>query len=331
MGDEFDPTDYTPEKTLIRIAELRVHLRTDLMPMAARREDAAFWTLLLNYLDVLAARFEEWVNAPLDVLAFVVRNLLEYSALLRSALDSEERRAVLANEALLDVQDLDRKSSRMFADAGVDPPARSRGAGEVNWQVFTEERIVGRRDSFDSWVFKLCSKVMHPTAIRILVPDALMGPPKRLTLLFAGANYLALCYNLLSDAVLPATHLRVAAPEGLGDVRIVTEGDPAWTREDQRRRHEETFGEFEDMCLMDSAEAILRVRREVDKWSEDIVKHLVDAQIHTWNTAHHPPGREPDPSSSRLCLAEELHRAVLERLSRPPSSDPGSSPDGGDH
>lgn len=64
----FDPAEYTPEMTLAKIKELRDHIRDDLMPQAAEREDAVFLTRFVSYLDTLASRFEQCINAPLDLL-----------------------------------------------------------------------------------------------------------------------------------------------------------------------------------------------------------------------------------------------------------------------
>lgn len=201
----FDPAKFTPEKTLARIAEVRTHLRDDLFSAAAEREDGAFVTPFLEYLDCQAARFEDWINAPLDLLAIVVRNLLEYSLLLPVVFRTPEKRTLFLNEAYLDVQDLDRKLGGMFSEIGATLPRRCE-VERPDWLPLSNDRLTGQRDPFDSWVHKFCSKIMHPTAIRVLAPDTLLDPPKRLTLCCAGLQYLGKCYNLLSDEVISSPH-----------------------------------------------------------------------------------------------------------------------------
>jgi len=200
----FDPAEFTPERTLARVSEVRAHLRDDLLPVAAKRRDATFIVAFLEYLDTQAARFEEWVNAPLDLLALVVRNLLEYSIILPVVFLSEESRRFFLNEAFLDIQDLRKKLSRMFDEIGATPPRTAEG-GVPGWP-FTAERLTGGRDVFDDWMHKFCSKMAHPTAARVLCPESLMDPPKRLTFCFAGLSYLTRCYNLLSDEVFSPPH-----------------------------------------------------------------------------------------------------------------------------
>ncbi len=207
----FDLAQFSPEKTVARISEFRIHLRDDLFPAAAKREDATFIRPFLAYLDTQAARFEEWVNAPLDLLAIVIRNLLEYWILLPVVFHTQENRALFLNEAFLDLQDLDRKLARMFSEIGATVPGTSEEE-RPNWLPFADVRLAGQRDPYDSWMHKFCSKIMHPTAIRVLAPDALLDPPKRLTLCFYGLNYLGRCYNLLSDEVLSSPH----STDGIG-------------------------------------------------------------------------------------------------------------------
>jgi len=202
---DFDLAEFTPKKTLARISEIRTHLRDDLFPAVAEREDVAFITPFLAYLDSQAARFAEWVNAPLDLLAIVIRNLLEYSILLPVVFDTQENKTLFLNEAYLDLQDLDRKLTRIFSKIGATVP-RTSDEERPDWLPFANDRLTGQRDPFDSWVYKFCSKIMHPTAIRVLAPDALLDPPKRLTLCFVGLQYLGRCFNLLSDEVLSSPH-----------------------------------------------------------------------------------------------------------------------------
>ena len=185
-----------------QIRDLRRHLRNDLMAEATRRE-ALFVTRFLLYLDALAIRFEQSADAPLDLLAFVVRNLLEFSVLLPVAFESERNKALFMNEAFrIDLLDLQAKLDATFAEHSEGRSSSGVAAEEdLDWLPHSTTRLAGVRTAFDSWLHKFCSKLMHPTAIMILTGEALTDPNKRVTLCFAGLQYLGKSYNFLSDIV----------------------------------------------------------------------------------------------------------------------------------
>jgi hypothetical protein len=211
-GPSFDPAKYTPEMTLSQIRELRQHLNDDLMPEATSRE-ASFILRFLSYLDALATRFEQSVDAPLDLLAFVVRNLLEFSALLPVVFESENTKALFMNEAFrIDLLDLQARLDATFTELGKEPS----GGGvvteeELDWLPRSTTRLAGRRTAFDSWLHKFCSKLMHPTAIMIMAGEALSDPDKRITLCFSGLQYLGKSYNFLSETLF--LHDQSSSPE----------------------------------------------------------------------------------------------------------------------
>lgn len=197
----FDRAKYTPEMTLAKITELRNHLRDELMPQAAERQDAGFVTRFVSYLDTLATRFEQCVNAPLDLLAFVARNLLEFSVLLPVVFESEDNKALFMNEAYrIDTRDLQTRLDAMLAEVGATLPHES-VIEDPEWLPHSNARLAGRRDVFDAWFHKFCSKVMHPTAIMILAPEALTDPNKRVTLCFGGLAYMGKSYNFLAETI----------------------------------------------------------------------------------------------------------------------------------
>lgn len=203
LGDapSFDPAEYTPEMTLAKIIELRNHLRDDLMPQATEREDAVFVTRFVSYLDTLATRFEQCVNAPLDLLAFVARNLLEFSVLLPIVFESQNNKALFMNEAFrIDTRDLQTRLDATFAEVGASPSHEAL-IEDLEWLPHSNTRLAGRRDVFDSWFHKFCSKLIHPTAIMILAGEALTDPSKRGTLCFAGLQYMGKSYNFLAETV----------------------------------------------------------------------------------------------------------------------------------
>jgi hypothetical protein len=174
------------------------------MPEATRR-DALFVIRFLSYLDALATRFEQNVDAPLDLLAFVVRNLLEFSVLLPVVFESESNKTLFMNEAFrIDLADLRAKLDATFTELGKEPSVGGVVAEEeLDWLPRSTTRLAGQRTAFDSWLHKFCSKLMHPTAIMIMAGEALADPNKRITLCFSGLQYLGKSYNFLSETLFP--------------------------------------------------------------------------------------------------------------------------------
>jgi hypothetical protein len=88
----------------------------------------------------------------------------------------------------------------MFESICVNQLAKEEQEG-LAWLPESRERLIGNRDESDKWVHKFCSKIMHPTAVMIVVPEAIADPPKRTTLCFAGLQYLGTSYNFLVNIV----------------------------------------------------------------------------------------------------------------------------------
>jgi hypothetical protein len=192
----FDLAKFAPERVLAQIQELRGHLKDDLLPMVESRADVSLVLPFVRYLDAWASHFGEQLNAPLEFLAFATRNLLEFSLLLPVVFSSAESRILFLNEALrLDPADLHARLSQLFSSVDAHLPASS--TEDVDWLPESDVRLAGKRDPFDAWLHKFCSKLMHPTAIMIMVPEAIADDPKRTTLRFAGMQYLGKSYNFL--------------------------------------------------------------------------------------------------------------------------------------
>ena len=196
----FDPADYTPERTLARISEVRTHLREELLTEAEAHSDRVLVADFIRYLDTWAFHFGNQLSAPLEFLAFVSRNLLEFSLLLPVVFENAESRALFLNEALrLDVEDLKNRLSSAFTAMDATLPESS--IEDLDWLPRSRARLSGKRDVFDAWFHKFCSKLMHPSAIMIVAPQALTDADKRLTFCFAGVQYLGRSYNFLAKVL----------------------------------------------------------------------------------------------------------------------------------
>lgn len=195
----FDPADFTRQRTVDRIQEIRDHLKDELIPAAEKRADASFLLPFVQYLDAWASRLSDQVNEPLEFLALATRNLLEFSLLIPVVFDSADSRMKFLNEALrLDPGDLQERLSKVFSEIGAQLPVSS--VENIDWLPESYVRLTAKRDTVDAWLHKLCSKLMHPTAIMIMAPQAIADEPKRITLCVAGLQYLGRCYNYLAEA-----------------------------------------------------------------------------------------------------------------------------------
>jgi hypothetical protein len=193
---DFDPDDYSPDKTALRIAELRSHLSEDLLTCAAGMYRGSYFRNFLVYLDLQAARFQDWVNAPLDLLALVVRTLLEFFLPIQQVFKTDETAIQYIDEMYLDHRDI------LVKLAKTDPIMREVLAGELNRALeYSGPRIAGPRDGFDAYFYKFSSKFIHPTALSIMGREVLHSPERRITFCFFGLNYLGRCFNFLSGKI----------------------------------------------------------------------------------------------------------------------------------
>jgi len=191
-SQEFAPSNYTRERTAERIRETRAHLRDELLPGASNHSQSTFLVPFVRYLDHQAQRFEESIGGATDHLALATRNLLEFLALLNHVFTNQRTRAEFVGEAFLDGNEISERLARM----GI--PGHLLDREPPEWNAIPAKRVVVMKDKFDDYFFKLCSKLIHPSAISIMCPDALPGP---LVFHFFGLNYLGRSYNFLVNRV----------------------------------------------------------------------------------------------------------------------------------
>lgn len=193
---DFNPDDYTPEKTALRIAEMREHLREDLFTCLAGMYRGTVVRNFLVYFEVQAARFQDWVNAPLDLLAFVVRTLLEFWLVTQQVFKNDETALRFIDEMYIDNREI------LVKLAKISPEMNSAIGKELERALqFSGSHTEGVRDEFDAYFYKFSSKFIHPTALSIVGPKVLHSPEKRTTFCFVGLNYLGQIYNFFSEKI----------------------------------------------------------------------------------------------------------------------------------
>lgn len=192
MSDEIKLEDYTPERMGERVGELRNHLRDDLLPEAQKHAESSFLVPFVTYLDMQAQRLETSLIGPMDLLALAVRNLLEFWSLINQVFASQKARAEFIGEMYVDAEEIRVRAERM----GI--PRHMLSSEPPEWPEIPEKRTVVMRDKYDEYMFKLCSKHIHPSAVTILAERAMPG---EFIFYFFAMNYLGRSYNFLVDRV----------------------------------------------------------------------------------------------------------------------------------
>jgi hypothetical protein len=192
MSAQFDIEKFSPENVATKIAELRQHLNDELLPGAKVCSDTDFVLPFVEYLASQADLFGGVLTGRMDLLALTCRNLLEFWGLLNEVFSSQESRANFIGEMYLDAEEVRTRVERM----GI--PKEMLNTDLPEWDTIPDKRVAGKRDEFDDYFFKLCSKCIHPTALSILAPGAQPGP---FIFHFFGLNYLTRSYNFLSGKV----------------------------------------------------------------------------------------------------------------------------------
>ena len=212
-----------------------MHLREDLFACAAGMYRGSFVRNFLVYLDLQAGRFHDWLNAPLDLLALVVRTLLEFWLLTQEVFKSDEAAMQFIDEMYLDHRDI------LVKLAKTDPGMHKALGDELQKALqYSGSHIVAVRGEFDAYFYKFASKFIHPTALSVIGPEVLHSPEKRITFCFFGLNYLGRCYNFLSDKIVTLKEQEMKRDAKLIEFFLKGYGDLTGTRQVVKERPDET-------------------------------------------------------------------------------------------
>jgi hypothetical protein len=117
---------------------------------------------ILRHLDRQLGRAVKWIEDEADLIAMVLRNLIELRFWTEYISTGPEETGKFLNEVNLDIQDLHSKMDRAFPGALEPLPPMPKG-----------RRIdLKRVDDNEEYNFKLCSKLIHATALTINHPEA---------------------------------------------------------------------------------------------------------------------------------------------------------------
>ncbi len=118
---------------------------------------------VLRYLDLQLSRAVEWADAEADLLAVVLRSEIELRGWAEFVSETPEHATRFLNdEVVIDTHELDQKMRKAFPNAAFDAMPGVPKAKRA------EPPRIGQTVDYD---FKLCSKLIHPSALMLNHPE----------------------------------------------------------------------------------------------------------------------------------------------------------------
>jgi hypothetical protein len=141
-------------------AAIQTHLSKSTALASARAPDVRAKCVILRYLEIQLRRADGWLGGPTDLLAYITRSLLDLSFWSKYISENIENANRFLNEREVDLCELNDRAS--FAYEGE----------EQTIPTFVLENIISlprriricRDKREDEYVFKLCSKYLHPSS-----------------------------------------------------------------------------------------------------------------------------------------------------------------------
>lgn len=116
---------------------------------------------ILRYLDLLLSRAVTWIDAEADLLAIILRSEIELRGWAEVVSESVERATKFLNDdVVIDADELSKKMRKAFPGIAPLPDAPS--------EKRKDPPRIGQTVDYD---FKLCSKLIHPSALMLNHPE----------------------------------------------------------------------------------------------------------------------------------------------------------------
>ena len=153
--------DYSPEHFRYAIGECRKVIARVVADDNSSDQQVAR-VRVLRYLDLQLARAIRWAEDEADLMAVVLRSEIELRSWAEFASAGPAEAARFLNEVNIDIQELHLRMDKAFPGAMQPLPALVAG-----------KRAELKRDGdIEEYDFKLCSKLIHPTALMLNHPEA---------------------------------------------------------------------------------------------------------------------------------------------------------------
>jgi hypothetical protein len=157
-------SDYSPEHFRHAIGECR-NVVAQLIAEDDSSDQQTARVRILRYLDLQLARAIRWAEDEADLMAIVLRSQIELRRWAEFVSTGPTEAATFLHEVNLDIQELYLKMDKAFPGAIQPLPGQITGRR-------VDLRRSGDGEEHD---FKLCSKLIHPTALMLNHPEATIG------------------------------------------------------------------------------------------------------------------------------------------------------------
>ncbi|HXF26871.1 MAG TPA: hypothetical protein VN610_06350 [Bryobacteraceae bacterium] len=129
------------------------------------RSDQIARVHMLRYLDLLLARAIRWSDEEADLMAIVLRSQIDLRAWAEFVSKGPNEAARFLNEVNIDIRELHETMDKAYP-----------GVMEPLPEKITGKRVdFSRVDDQEAYAYKLCSKLIHPSALLILHPEVTIG------------------------------------------------------------------------------------------------------------------------------------------------------------
>src|SRR6185437_10658686 len=129
------------------------------------RSDQIARVHMLRYLDLLLARAIRWSDEEADLMAIVLRSQIDLRSWAEFVSKGPDEAARFLNEVNIDIRELHKTMDKVYP-----------GVLEPLPEKITGKRVdFSRVDDQEAYAYKLCSKLIHPSALLILHPEVTIG------------------------------------------------------------------------------------------------------------------------------------------------------------
>lgn len=160
-----------------------------------------------DYLNLQLERLHDWAEAPLDLLAWVTRSLMELLFWTEYTLETEQNAKRFFEEQRIDLAELVRKAISAF-ETEAEEMFDKTPEGLADLLDVKGKRVDGtKRGALDAYTFKLCSKYMHPSSwLLVDLDNRLNSETNRKLFWMMSLRYAASIAALLALSPRPVQH-----------------------------------------------------------------------------------------------------------------------------
>jgi hypothetical protein len=156
--------NYTSARFRTEIGECRTAI-AQLIAEDNRSDQQIARVRILRYLNFQLARAIEWSDKEADLMAIVLRSQIDLRRWAEFVAKGPTEAAQFLNEVNIDIRELHEKMDKAYPGAMQPLPTKISGS----------RLSFNRVSDLEEYDYKLCSKLIHPSALLLLHPDAILG------------------------------------------------------------------------------------------------------------------------------------------------------------